>query len=129
MEIVWTFPVKTLLVVEDDQLNLKLVTIILVREGYRVVGAETAELGLSLAHTEAPSLVIMDLKLPGMDGLEATKRLKADPAVSSIPVLMLTAYAMQADKVRAYDAGCAEFVTKPIDLKAFIYTVRRLTGD
>ena len=71
----------------------------------------------------------MDLKLPGMDGLEATKRLKADPAVRNIPVLMLTAHAMQADKVRAYDAGCAEFVTEPIDLKAFVYAVRRLTGD
>jgi CheY-like chemotaxis protein len=64
-----------------------------------------------------------------MDGLEATRRLKADPAVSSIPVLMLTAHAMQADKVRAYDAGCVEFATKPIDLKAFVDTVRRLTGD
>ena len=120
---------KTLLVVEDDQLNLKLVTMILVREGYRIVGAETAELGLTLAHNEAPSLVIMDLKLPGMDGLEATRRLKADPAVSSIPVLMLTAHALQADKVRAYDAGCVEFVTKPIDLKSFVHAVRRLAGD
>ena len=107
MRIVSTLAVKTLLVVEDDQLNLKLVTMILVREGYRVIGAETAETGLSLAHTETPALVIMDLKLPGMDGLEATKRLKADPAVRNIPVLMLTAHAMQADKVRAYDATAA----------------------
>jgi CheY-like chemotaxis protein len=101
---------------------------ILVREGYRVVGAETAELGLSLAQKELPSLIIMDLKLPGMDGLEATRILKADPMMSHIPILMLTAYAMQADKVRAFDAGCAEFVTKPIDLKSFVNTVRRLAG-
>jgi CheY-like chemotaxis protein len=101
---------------------------ILVREGYRVVGAETAELGLSLAQKEPLSLIIMDLKLPGMDGLEATRKLKADPTMSGIPVLMLTAYAMQSDKVRAFDAGCAEFVTKPIDLKSFVNTVRRLTG-
>jgi two-component system cell cycle response regulator DivK len=114
-------------IVEDDELNLKLVTIILTRAGHRVVGAGSAELGLLLAYSEAPSLIIMDVKLPEMTGLEATRRLKTDPSVSGIPVRMLTAYAMQEDRAKAFACGCQDFITKPIDMKAFVTAVRSLT--
>jgi CheY-like chemotaxis protein len=82
-----------------------------------------------MAHSEDPSLIIMDVKLPEMDGLEATRQLKADPTVSGIPVLVLTAHAGKADRVKAFACGCQDFVTKPIDMKGFVASVRRLTGD
>jgi two-component system, cell cycle response regulator DivK len=117
-------PDKTVLVIEDDELNLKLVTAILSREGFRVVGAESAEKGLPLVRSEKPHIVLMDLKLPGMDGLAATRLIRSDPATARVPVIAVTAYAMDIDVRRAIAAGCDACVTKPLDLKSFVETVR-----
>jgi CheY-like chemotaxis protein len=116
---------KRILVVDDNELNIKLFTKILVREGYQVIPAETAEKCFQLIRNEKPDLVLMDMKLPGMDGLEATRLIKADPATAGIPVVAVSAYAMEEDARRARDAGCDACVTKPIDMKLFVETVHR----
>ena len=117
---------KTVLVIEDNEINMKLVTAILSREGYRVVGTESAEKGLLLTQSEKPHIVLMDIKLPGMDGLEATRLIKSDPDTAGIPVVALTAHAMESDTERARNAGCDAVITKPIELKTFIAMVRSL---
>jgi CheY-like chemotaxis protein len=117
------------LVVEDNPVNLELVGALLESEGYRVIPAETADVGLRLAATEPPDLVVMDIQLPGMSGYEATCRLKADPATAAIPVVALTAHAMQGEEARAREAGCDAFLTKPIDTKVFRETLRRFLKD
>ncbi len=117
---------KTVLVIEDDTLNTKLVKAILTGAGFRVVSAENAEKGLQLLQSEKPHLVLMDVKLPGMDGLTATRLIKADPVMAGIPIVAFTAYAMEGDIQKALDAGCSAVITKPIDLKTFIAKVRSL---
>jgi two-component system, cell cycle response regulator DivK len=119
-------PDITVLVIEDDELNMKLVKAILSRQGFRVIGAESAEEGLPLVRSEKPNVVLMDLKLPGMDGLAATRLIRSDPETARVPVIAVTAYAMEIDVKRAIDAGCDACVTKPLDLKSFIATVRAL---
>lgn len=116
---------RTVLIIEDDELNMKLFMKILVRDGYHVIGAETAEKGLDLARSKKPDLVLMDVKLPGMDGLQATRLLKASHETAHIPVVAVSAYAMTEDISRAREAGCDDFVSKPIDMKGFLTTVRR----
>ncbi len=116
---------RRVLVVEDNPVNLELVTEVLEQEGYQVLTAENAEVGLGLAATERPDLILMDLELPGMTGYEATRRLKAHPATANIPVLALTASAMVCDDLRALEAGCAGYLTKPLDMQTFRETLRR----
>ncbi|MBI2081502.1 MAG: response regulator [candidate division NC10 bacterium] len=113
------------LVVEDNPVNLELVTELLEREGCRVLPAPSAEAAIRLAATERPDLVLMDLQLPGMTGYEATRRLKAAPATAAIPVLALTSYAMRGDDLKASEAGCDGYLTKPLDTNLFRKTVRR----
>jgi CheY-like chemotaxis protein len=115
---------KTILIVDDDELNIKLITMILEREGYRVVAAGDAEQGIPLACREPPCLIVLDMKLPGMSGLEATRRLKSESSTARVPILLLTASALYDDMARAYDCGCDYFVTKPIDMKAFTRQIR-----
>ncbi len=110
---------KTVLIVEDNAVNLELVTDLLAVAGYRVVTATTAPAGIRLAQTVRPDLVLMDVSLPGMDGLQATRRLKEDPATAAIPVVAVTAQAMAGDKERALAAGCVGHITKPIDTRQF----------
>jgi two-component system, cell cycle response regulator DivK len=117
---------KKVVVIEDNALNMKLFSRILAREGFHAVGAETAEEGLKLLKTVIPSLVLMDIRLPGMDGLQATRIIKADPATAGIPVIAVSAYAMEEDLRQAREAGCDAFVTKPIDMKNFVETVRKM---
>ena len=110
---------ETILVVDDNPTNLKLVRVLLSAKGYRVVTAVDAEVTLALLQEGLrPDLILMDLQLPGMDGLELTRRLKADPARRAIPVVAITAYAMKGDAERAAEAGCDDYVTKPIDVEA-----------
>ena len=102
-----------ILIVDDNPLNLKLARVLLRSEGYRVETAVDAEEALRVLETFSPRLILMDLQLPGMDGLELTRRLKADPARRHIVVVALTAYAMKGDEEKARAAGCDHYVTKP----------------
>lgn len=108
---------KSILIVDDNPVNLKLVQVLLTMEGYDVRTATDAEQVLALLQTYRPGLILMDLQLPGMDGLELTKRLKADEATRSIVIVMMTAYAMRADQERALAAGCDGYLIKPIDTR------------
>jgi len=109
---------EPLLIVDDNPVNLKLVRVLLQMEGYDVRTAEDAEEALRVLATFRPRLILMDLQLPGMDGLELTRRLKADPATRDMIVVAVTAYAMKGDDEKARAAGCDGYVTKPIDTQA-----------
>ncbi|MBL8113855.1 MAG: response regulator [Acidobacteria bacterium] len=111
------------LVVDDSPANLKLARVILEGEGYEVTTATDAVEALASIATARPGLILMDIQLPGMDGLELTRQLKADPATSGIPVLALTAYAMKGDDEKARSAGCDGYITKPFDTRALARTV------
>ena len=115
---------KSVLVVEDNPTNRELVVEILQLMDVQVLEAEDASAGIALARSERPDLILMDISLPGMDGLEATRRLKADPETRHIPVVVLTAHAMRWDEQRAREAGCDGFVTKPIEVTSFSKYVR-----
>ncbi len=110
---------RTILLVEDNALNRKLARNALRSRGFRVVEADSGEEALSAVRRCRPDLVLMDLQLPGMDGLETTRRIKADPATTAIQVVALTAHAHRADEARAREAGCSGFITKPIRLAQF----------
>ena len=115
---------EPILVVDDNALNLKLVRLLLGMEGYQVRTAERATAALTLLETFHPRMILMDIQLPGMDGLELTRRLRADPSSDDIIILALTAFAMAADEQRAKDAGCDGFVTKPLDTRSLPELVR-----
>lgn len=117
---------ERILVVEDNERNRRLLKDLLEFGGYAVTGAETAERGLELARQSPPSLILMDISLPGMDGLEATRTLKSDDRTRTIPVVALTAHATAHDEALARAAGCDEFVTKPIDAIGFAEYIGRL---
>ena len=114
---------ELILIIEDNEKNLKLVRDLLQVKGYRTLEAETAELGIELARRHTPHVILMDIQLPGMDGLQATALLKADDATSDIPVIALTALAMKGDEERILAAGCDGYVAKPLDYKDFLAVV------
>ncbi len=114
---------NTILIIEDNLLNLELATDLLEANGFVVASAQTAEDGLRRARELMPDLVLMDFSLPGMDGLSATRNLKADPATHHLIVVGLTANAMKGDEQAALDAGCDGYLTKPIDTRNFVATV------
>jgi two-component system, cell cycle response regulator DivK len=116
---------KQLLVVEDDPTIMTLIVILLEREGYGVIQAGSAEEGLRLAAEKVPDLVLMDVALPGMDGLEATRLLKSREPTARIPVIALTAQAMKQDVEKAVLAGCDGFIAKPLSTRAFLAEVAR----
>ena len=114
-----------ILVVEDNATNMKLAVLLLKTAGYTVISAADAEAGLTMARAEQPNLILMDIQLPGMDGLEATALLKKDETTRAIPVIALTALAMKGDEERILAAGCDGYVAKPLaygDLLAAIAT-------
>jgi two-component system cell cycle response regulator DivK len=115
--------VAKILIVEDNATNLKLATFLLESAGHTVVSATDAETGVALAHVEQPQLILMDIQLPGMDGLEATAQLKNDDATRAIPVIALTALAMKGDEERIRAAGCDGYIAKPMRYKEFLATV------
>ncbi|HTO21487.1 MAG TPA: response regulator [Spirochaetia bacterium] len=117
---------RTILVIEDDPLNRKLVHALLTFGGYTVREASTAEEGLAAAKESPPDCVVMDIRLPGIDGLSATRALKSNPALRGIPVIALTAFAMSGDEARAIEAGCDAYITKPIESGQFLGTVQSL---
>ena len=111
---------KKVLVIEDNALNMKLVRGLLSLEGYTMLEATDAETGIKMAMQHRPDLILMDIQLPGMDGLEATKIINADDDLKRIPILALTSYAMQGDEEKAKLAGCSGYITKPIDTRSFL---------
>ncbi len=116
---------EKILIVEDNPMNLELATDLLEAAGYVVIQAGTAEEGIKLARAESPDLILMDISLPGMDGLEATGILKQDPTTKDITVIALTAHAMRGDEEKALAAGCTGYITKPIDTREFPKDVAR----
>lgn len=115
-----------ILIIEDTENNRVLLTRRLKPKGHEVLTAEDAELGLPLAAAERPDLILMDVGLPGMDGWSATRQLKANPATQAIPVIALTAHAMQGDREKALEAGCDDYETKPIDFNRLFEKIDRL---
>jgi len=114
---------ETVLVIEDNEMNMKLVRSLLQIGKYSVLEAVDAESGIQLAREHHPDLILMDIQLPGMDGLTATREIKNDPAAKDITVIALTSYAMQGDEEKARDAGCSGYISKPIDTRSFLETV------
>ena len=117
------------LVVEDNPANMKLTTLLLHGAGHTVLPAVDAETGLRLALAEQPDLILMDIQLPGMDGLAATAILKGDPATATIPIIALSALAMKADKERSQTAGCDAYIVKPLRYKELYAVVGRLLQE
>ena len=111
------------LIVEDNPANMTLAVFLLESVGHTVLTATDAETGLTLARSEQPDLVLMDIQLPGMDGLEATAILKRSAATRSIPVIALTALAMKGDEERIRAAGCDGYIAKPLDYKGFLASI------
>ena len=117
-----------ILLVEDNEMNRDMLSRRLERRGYEVIVAVDGEEGVARAKAEAPDVVLMDLSLPGIDGWEAARQLKAADATRSIPVLALTAHAMAGDREKALEAGCDEFDTKPVDLPRLVDKIEGLLG-
>jgi two-component system cell cycle response regulator DivK len=115
---------NSILVVDDNPLNLKLTRILLAAHGYEVRTAMDSKEALAVLDSFQPRLILMDIQLPGMNGLELTRRLKADPSTRDIVVLALTAYAMKGDEHRAREAGCNGYIAKPIDTRSLAAVVR-----
>jgi CheY-like chemotaxis protein len=120
---------QSILIVDDNTQNLKLARVVLANEGFDVHTASNAEDALQLLRTVTPRLILMDIQLPGMDGLELTRRLKADPATRAIRVIALTAYAMKGDDEKAFAAGCDGYITKPIDVERLPVVVRSYLAE
>ena len=120
---------KKILVIEDNELNMKLVVALLKIGHYEILQAANAETGIRLAQTHRPALILMDLQLPGMDGLTATRIIKADEALKGTTVVALTSYAMQGDKERAEEAGCDGYIPKPIDTRNFLKNIGQFMGS
>ena len=118
-----------ILIVEDDELNRDSLRRLLRRRGFEIVLAVDGEDGIATARAEAPDLILMDMSLPVVDGWEATRRLKADPAVQATPIIALTAHAMSSDRDKALAAGCDDFDTKPIDLDRLLPKIHALLTD
>ena len=119
----------TVLIVEDNAANMTLAVFLLQSAGHTVVSATDAEAGLTLARAEQPNLILMDIQLPGMDGLQATALLKGDAATGAIPVIALTALAMKGDEERIRAAGCDGYIAKPMRYEAFLSTVAAQLGQ
>lgn len=116
---------KKILVVDDNDTNLYLIRFILEKGGHEVIEARDGLEGVKLALEEKPDLIIMDIQLPGIDGMEATRRIRASEAAGKVPIIALTSFAMPVDKELALAAGCNSYLTKPIDIQAFITEVNR----
>jgi two-component system, cell cycle response regulator DivK len=122
-------PSKTIFIIDDHPVNLELAKVLLVLEGYEVHTAGDAESALLLLPDVRPDLILMDVQLPGMDGLELARRLKADPLHKNARIVALTAYAMKGDEEKALAAGCDGYLSKPIDTRTFPKMLASFLGD
>lgn len=118
----------TLLLVEDNEMNRDAISRLLERRGFTVITGEDGERGLELCREHQPNLVLMDVGLPGIDGYEATRQIKADPLTTHIPVVALTARALTSDQQEAMAAGCDDYDTKPVDLVRLVGKINALLG-
>lgn len=118
-----------ILLVEDNEMNRDMLSRRLQKRGYEVIIAVDGQLGVEMARSELPDLVLMDMSLPVMDGWEATRTLKASPKTRNIPVIALTAHAMSTDRDRAIEAGCDDYDTKPIELPRLLGKIEALIGN
>jgi CheY-like chemotaxis protein len=114
---------KTVLVIEDNEMNMKLMSAVLQKGNYWMLEAKDAETGLRLVREHHPDLVLMDIQLPGMDGLSATQIIKSDPDLRDIPVFALTGFAMEGDKEKAMGSGFAGYIVKPFSVKGLLETL------
>ena len=117
-----------ILLIEDNELNLDMLTRRLERKGFSVIAARDGLSGIEKANQEKPELIIMDLSLPILDGWDAAKKLKAEIATKSIPIIALTAHAMKGDRQKALNAGCDEYDTKPVDFDRLLGKIGKVTG-
>jgi two-component system, cell cycle response regulator DivK len=120
---------KKILLIEDNELNRDMLSRRLQKRGYEVVMAADGETGVAMAQAEAPGLILMDVSLPGIDGWEATRQLRAAPETRHIPILALTAYTTSGDREKALAAGCDDFDTKPIDLPRLLGKIETLLKE
>ena len=118
---------KTILIVEDEPKNLKLFRDLLQRFGFETVEATDGEQGVELARTKKPDLILMDIMMPKMDGLEATRLLKADATTKRIPIIALTSYAMKSDRERTIEAGCDGYIAKPVHIQELLKAVEQFS--
>jgi CheY-like chemotaxis protein len=121
--------VTKILLVEDDEMNRDMLSRRLIKRQYEVAIATDGEQGVAMATSEAPDIILMDMSLPGIDGWTATRRVKADAATRSIPVIALTAHAMAGDREKAMEAGCDDFDTKPVELTRLLGKIEALLGS
>jgi two-component system, cell cycle response regulator DivK len=119
---------KTVLIVEDNELNMKLFHDLLEAHGYNTVGTRNGVEAIDLARKHRPDLILMDIQLPEVSGLEVTKWIKDDPELHSIPVIAITAFAMKGDEERIRQGGCEAYLSKPISVAKFIETIRQFLG-
>ena len=116
---------KTILIIEDDVLNMKLLRSILQLNNFAVLEAENGETGIQLAREHKPDMILMDIQLPGMDGVEATKRILNDCELKNTPIIAVSSLAMESDKNYAYTAGIKEYLTKPINKENLVNTINK----
>lgn len=122
-------PRKKILIVEDNELNLKLFRDLLTAHGYETVETREGTEAISLARHIRPDLILMDIQLPEISGLDVTKKLKADVTISDIPIVAVTAFAMKDDEEKILRAGCEAYISKPISIGHFLQTVRKFLGE
>jgi len=119
---------KTVLIVEDNELNMKLFRDLLEAHGYQTSGTSNGHEALDLVRKMRPDLILMDIQLPQVSGLEVTRWIKDDPELRAIPIVAVTAFAMKGDEERIHEGGCEAYLSKPISVGKFIETVRRFIG-
>ena len=120
---------KRVLVIEDNSDNLRLITYALERSGYEVIAAETGERGIEMAKEQKPYFIIMDINLPGIDGIETTRRIRQSEADVNIPIIAMTSYAMLGDRARILAAGCNGYIEKPIDPLTVVEAISKVLEE
>lgn len=120
---------KSILIVEDNELNMKLFHDLLLGQGYQVLQSREGVQGFQMAREHRPDLIVMDIQLPAISGLEVTRWLKEDPDLAAIPVVAVTAFAMKGDETRILEGGCEAYMAKPISVTRFLEIVARLLGE
>lgn len=120
---------KRILIVEDNDLNLKLFRDLLTAHGYDTIETKEGLEAINLTREEKPDLILMDIQLPEISGLDVTRRLKSEDAIREIPIIAVTAFAMKDDEEKILSAGCQAYISKPISIVSFLNTVRRFLGE